>query len=208
MQFQYDYVGGSTPQNLHYLRCPRCITPVNPQFKLIIIPPDPPPIFNTRPENYVVDETNWLVTDDGSILTTEDGDPFITSEPNPADSASTTQLVSELAYPAGSVATVYLDLFDGDPTTTGTSILLPISGSATRTDIASALTTESGIAQNTSPLIVVSSSLVTINISYVGIYSAASGGALLVSGPVSASPSITSGAAVQFPSLGLSININ
>lgn len=208
MQFQYDFLGGTTPQNLHLLHCPKCMDDLNYQRKLIIIPPDPPPLFNTRPESYVVDETNWLVTDDDSILTTAADEPFITSEPNPADSASASQLLSELTYPAGSVATAYLDLFDGDPQTTGQSILLSITGSATRTDVASSLTTVSGIAQNTSPLTVVSSSLATTNVSYVGIYSAASGGALLVSGPVSASPSITSGAAVQFPSLGLSININ
>lgn len=208
MQFQYDFLGGSTPQNLHLLHCSRCMDDLNYQRKLIIIPPDPPPIFNTRPENYVVDETNWLTTDDGSILTTDDGVPFITSEPNPADSASASQLLAELVYPAGSVGVAYLDLFDGNPLTTGTSILLPISGSATRTDVSASLTTASGIAQNTSPLTIVSSSLATINVSYIGIYSSASGGVPLVSGPVAASPSITLGSAVQFPSLGLSININ
>lgn len=208
LQFQFDFRGGATPVNTGWLRCPRCITPYTYQKKLIIIPPDPPPIFNTRPEPYGVDEVNWLVTDDDSILTTAADEPFITSEPNPADSASASQLLSDLIYPSGSVATVYLDLFDGDPETIGQSILLSITGSATRTDVASSLTTVSGIAQNTSPLTVVSSSLATTNVSYVGIYSAASGGALLASSPVSASPSITSGAAVQFPSLGLTININ
>lgn len=56
LQFQYDFRGGSTPMNMGWLRCPRCISPLTYQRKLLIIPPDPPPIFNTMPENYPVDE--------------------------------------------------------------------------------------------------------------------------------------------------------
>lgn len=87
MQWQYDFLGGSVPQNRQLLLCPRCLDALRWQAKLIIIPPDPPPIFNTRPETYTVDETNWLVTDDGSVITTEGSDPIITSVPNPGDPA-------------------------------------------------------------------------------------------------------------------------
>lgn len=87
LHWQYDFAGTSVPINKGWLRCPRCITPVNYQKQLIIIPPDPPPIFNTRPETYTVDETNWLVTDDGTIIATASDQTIITSVPNPDEAA-------------------------------------------------------------------------------------------------------------------------
>ncbi len=71
MQFQYDFLGGSVPQNTGFLVCPRCVDGLNFQRMLLIIPPDPPAIFNTRPEIYSVDETNFMVTEDDDILTTD-----------------------------------------------------------------------------------------------------------------------------------------
>jgi len=45
----------------------------NEQFRTLIIPPDPDPLFNARPEPYTIDETDWRVTQDGSIRETQDG---------------------------------------------------------------------------------------------------------------------------------------
>ncbi len=84
MQFQYDFVGGATPQNLGFLVCPTCLDGLSFQNMLLILPPDPAPIFNTRPEPYAVDETNWLTSHDGDILSTQDGEEFITSIPSPS----------------------------------------------------------------------------------------------------------------------------
>jgi hypothetical protein len=106
------------------------------------------------------------------------------------------------------VSSVYLDLFNGDPATTGVSVLSAITGSATRTDIASQLTTVLGIAKNTSPIVITSASAVTININYAALYDAALGGTLLARGSLSASPTIASGNPVQFASIGLQINLN
>jgi hypothetical protein len=208
MQFQYDYMGGSSPQNLGLIVCGMCLDDLAFQQKLLILPPDPQPIFNTRPENYVVDETSWLTTQDDSIISAQDGELFITSIPNPSDAANTSVLASTIRYPSGSVSTVYLDLFDGNPATNGRSVLSAITGSAVRTNIASQLTTVSGIAENTSPIVVSSSSASTTNISYAAVYSASSGGTLLASGSLSASPTIAKGNPVQFASLGLQINLN
>lgn len=83
MQFQYDFMGGSVPQNLGLLVCSRCLDDLNWQQKLLILPPDPRPIANTRPEPYVVDETSWMTTQDGDVITAEDGETFITPIPNP-----------------------------------------------------------------------------------------------------------------------------
>lgn len=199
--WQYDYQGGSTPQNLRLLVCTRtCRDELNHNNQLLIIPPDPPPIFNARPEFYDVDETNWLTTQDEDILTTQSGVELIQSIPNPASEANTTYLTSRLDYPSGVVTTLYLDLFQGGaPGSGGISILLAITGSATRTDVASSVEATATFAENTSDITVTSSSLAISNVSHVGLYSAASGGTLLVSGAVAASqPTIWQGTAVVF----------
>lgn len=88
MQFQYDYMGGSTPQNLGVLVCSRCLDELSFQNKLLILPPDPKPFFNTRPEPYAVDETNWMTTEGGSVIDTQDGESIITPVPNPSSTES------------------------------------------------------------------------------------------------------------------------
>lgn len=87
MSFQYDYNGGYQPVNTGYLVCPRCMDDWNMQRRLLVIPPDPPPLMNTRPENYSIDETNFLTTESGDIIDTQSGEPFIQSLPNPGDTA-------------------------------------------------------------------------------------------------------------------------
>lgn len=44
-----------------------------PFLQTLILPPDPDPLFNTRPEPYTIDETDWRVTQDGEIRETQDG---------------------------------------------------------------------------------------------------------------------------------------
>lgn len=208
LQWQYSYQGAFSPMNTRYLVCPNHVDPLNPQDQAYILPPDPLPVFNARPEPYTLDETSWLTTEDDSILATEDGDQFITAIPNPSSTANTSVLASTILYSGGSVATAYLDLFDGDPAGTGRSVLSAITGSSTRTDISSQLTTVLGIAQNTSPIVIATASASQTNISYAAIYSAAADGVLLASGTLSASPTIADGNPVQFNALGLQININ
>jgi hypothetical protein len=108
----------------------------------------------------------------------------------------------------GSVAVAYLDLFDGDPASGGRSVLSAITGSATRTNIASSLTTVLGVAKNPDVIVVSTASESQTNVSWVGLYSAATAGTLLMRGPCSASPTIALGNPVQFPALGLQINLN
>ena len=217
LQFQYAYNGGSSPINTGFLVCRRCIDPINEQFKLLIIPPDPPPIFNTRAENYTVDETNWLTTGDavaghngGDIIADGGGRTFISNQPNPADNADTALLATTISAPGASVSVLYLDLFNGNPTTIGTSILSLITGSATRTNIASSIerTNTNQTAINPNVITVTSASENTTNVTHVGFYSAAFGGTLLMSGKISASsPTIVEGAAVQFNALSIVITL-
>lgn len=210
MAWQYAYRGSMNPINTQILTCGRqtCLDPLNPQDSPLILPPDPLPVFNARPFPYTLEETSWLATEDGDILDTEAGDDLITPIPNPSDAANTSILRCSIVAPSGSVATAYLDLFDGNPSSGGRSVLLAITGSSTRTNIAANLTTTSGIATNTSAIVVSAASDSQTNISWVGIYSASISGALLMSGTVSASPTIAIDNPVQFNALGLSINLN
>ena len=208
LQFDYQFMGGSVPQSTGFVVCGPCSDRLNFQQALIILPPDPPSFMNVRPENYYVDETTFLTTEDGDVLTTESDVPLSPDIPDQDDVAATSLLASSIVESGGSVAVAYLDLFNGDPSGAGTSVLSAITGSATRTNIASSLTTNAGVATNTSALTVASESAATVNVSYVGIYNAASGGTLLMSGAVSASPTIAEGNVVQFAALGLSIDLN
>lgn len=208
LQWQLAYMGSVNPQNTRFLVCPTCLDPLNSQDTPNILPPDPLPVYNARPEPYAIDETSWMTTEDEDIITTQDGELFITSIPNPSDAANTTNLYCSIGSSGGSVATAYLDLFDGDPAGSGRSVLSAITGSSTRTDIAADLTTISGVATNPDYIVISSASASQTNVSYVGIFDAATDGTLLMSGPVSASPTIADGNPVQFDPLALNINLN
>lgn len=191
------------------LVCQNHLDPLDPQLAALILPPDPLPVYNARmgyEDPY--GETSWMFIEDGSILSTQDGDPMVTAIPSPSTAANTTNLVTEILAPGGSVAVAYLDLFDGNPSSGGRSVLAAITGSSVRTDIAAFLTTVLGKATNTQALLVAAESENQTNISWVGIYSASISGALLMSGTCSASPTIALGNPVQFPALGLSVNLN
>ena len=54
LKWQHQYAGAKL-QNLRILVCSACLDDPQPQLRAIIIPPDPVPILNPRPENYVSD---------------------------------------------------------------------------------------------------------------------------------------------------------
>lgn len=72
LQWQFDFRGPNL-QNLRILVCRHCLDLPQPQLKPRIIPADPLPIMNARPEGFSVDEQNWTVTQDGSYLITQTG---------------------------------------------------------------------------------------------------------------------------------------
>jgi len=221
LKFQFDYRGTSTPVNIRVLCCPTCLDIPNPQLTPNVLSPDPAPIFNARPEPYTVDETDWFGTEpafrsdgagasDSDIITTQDGNP-LTLENNPSKNASTVHFVASLAKTGVSLTTAYLDFFNGNPTTNGTSVLVSLTGSRTRTNVASQLTNVSGIYQNADFIIVTSSASAITNVNYLAVYDAASGGNLLVSGPLAVKgppSSVTAGVPIVFDPLFLQINTN
>lgn len=81
--------GGNTLINLGYLSMPPYLDEPQPQLRTLILPADPPVIFNTRPEPYAMDETNWRTTQDGDmrdptgIRETQDLQLRVTSTANP-----------------------------------------------------------------------------------------------------------------------------
>ena len=53
--WQFEWTGPKL-QNLRRQVCPPCLDKPQPQRKLIILPPDPVPVLNPRPELYVTDD--------------------------------------------------------------------------------------------------------------------------------------------------------
>lgn len=215
--WQYDYRGSPILQNTRIMVCTtNCYDVPQVQLAPYILPPDPPPTFNAFPEPYALDEDSYLSTAgstpftlDGDTITTLSGDPITPNEPNPADDPQTCILVSAISAPSGSVTLAYLDLFNGNPLTDGYSALATITGSTTRVNIASDLEiTSENIATNLATLVVSSSIVSAANVSYVGLYNAATGGTLLMSGALSSAPTLVAGYILQFNALGLSIDLN
>jgi len=72
---------GAKVQNLRLLVCKTCWDNPQPQLKAIVIPADPLPIYNPRPEAYAETVPNFIATESetfsGSDLTTQGGDNII-----------------------------------------------------------------------------------------------------------------------------------
>lgn len=80
LAWQYFYAG-PVLQNSQMLYCPTCLTPPNPNLQTIIIPPDPMPVMNARPENFVAAEVDFIVISPGNyILVDEDGNEFVANQ--------------------------------------------------------------------------------------------------------------------------------
>lgn len=81
LQWQYQW-SGARLQNLRLLVCTTdCLDKPQPQLKSIIIPADPTPVLNPRPEQYAVTVPSFVATESatfsGSDLTAENGDNLI-----------------------------------------------------------------------------------------------------------------------------------
>jgi hypothetical protein len=70
LRWQHDYAGFDVVSQ-NFLVFPDEYDVPNRQLGALILPPDPTPIMNARPEQYTIDE------EPGSAITTEDGDVLI-----------------------------------------------------------------------------------------------------------------------------------
>lgn len=58
LQYQW-YWAGTTTIKLDLLVCEHCFDEPNPQLITFALPPDPPPVYNPRPENFAADFQNF-----------------------------------------------------------------------------------------------------------------------------------------------------
>lgn len=215
LQWQFAYQGSALPQNTRRLVCDRCLDPLNPQDAPYIIPPDPLPVINARPGASSVDEGSWLITDEGEIIATQDGDYIGTAIPNPDDAANASRITLARVDSPGllslfaSLGIAYLDIFDGEPSAGGSSVLAALTGSATRTNLASSLSLYRSDTRLVNPaaITITSAALTRVNASHAAFYGAPTGGAPLISGPIGLSQTIAEGNPVTVAPLGIDIEV-
>jgi len=82
LNWQYQYAGPRL-QNLRLLVCDICLDTPQPQLKPRILPPDPVPVMNARPELFDIDNETFIVTNSGDYLVTHDGTYLVTWMPAP-----------------------------------------------------------------------------------------------------------------------------
>lgn len=72
MQFQWDWAGTKLVKKRILVSVDELDVPQE-QLRTIILPPDPPPIMNARPENYYIDEqpVSTRYTMDGRVRVTQ-----------------------------------------------------------------------------------------------------------------------------------------
>jgi hypothetical protein len=178
LQWQYEFNGAGL-YNKRLLVCSRCLDVPQPQFLNPILPPDPTPVLNARPPNY----------------------PVNFQSPNQ-------QLLAQIFCGSNLDETLlFIDLYLGNPATTGTSQLSSITGSATRTNVASIMTDGPAIYVNTSDIVFTSSSQNSVNISYVAFFSAAMGGTLVAYGPLAQPQTVVKYNGLEFPTGNMVITV-
>lgn len=64
---------GSQLINLRILVHPDHLDIPQEQLRTLVIPPDPDPLFNARPEPYAIDEENFRTTNSGQLRVTNNG---------------------------------------------------------------------------------------------------------------------------------------
>jgi hypothetical protein len=156
LRFQFQYAGVGVI-DLHLLVCNRCLDELQPQLTATIIPIDPEPIMDARPEYYSVDEA-------GPVQNLE----------------------AEIFYSGGSVPSdFYLDLYFGDPSSDGSSVLSQITDSAVRPNAGSSFGTPvENICTNTSAVSFTDRAIASVNVDYVAVFDASTNGNLIASAPL------------------------
>jgi len=88
LQWQYDW-RGATIQNIRVLVCTPCLDTPQEQLRAIVVPADPTPIINARPEDYQLDETDYQTVSYPTVIDPKTGIPI----------PSTTNLIAEDGSP-------------------------------------------------------------------------------------------------------------
>ena len=74
LSFQYDWAGAAMMKK-NIMVCRSCMDRAQPQLRAIVLPADPPPIMNPRPENFVNASTDFRVTSGLNTVNAKTGIP-------------------------------------------------------------------------------------------------------------------------------------
>lgn len=84
LSWQFDWRGNQLT-NLRILVCDICLDKPFEHYRPIVVPPDPPPIMNARPEQFLIDEQFpdglYIMTEGGNYLSTQGSGPLVTEGP-------------------------------------------------------------------------------------------------------------------------------
>lgn len=104
---------------------------------------------------------------------------------------------------------IFLDLYNGDPQGSGTSVLSAITGSAVRSNLNSALSAAAGGAtSNPNQIIVTSNAVGSATVTHVAFFNAATGGALVSSNALTASKAVIATNQVVFLAANLQLSLS
>lgn len=76
LRWKVQYAGPRL-QNLRYLVCEKCWDVPQEQLKPRILPPDPVPVMNARPADFLYADYDILSTEDDTGLTTQEDVPIV-----------------------------------------------------------------------------------------------------------------------------------
>lgn len=94
LHYQYQWAGTDLV-NLQIKVCDICMDVPAPFLKTIILPPDPPPVDQPRPEPYVFDEIDYRITEDGSVRATEGDNDRVLNSTGSEDYTQSTETDTE-----------------------------------------------------------------------------------------------------------------
>jgi hypothetical protein len=174
-QFQWN---ATKLYNQRLLVCRDCYDDPQQQLRTLILPPDPSPLANIRPEFFKKDESN-----------------------------PTQNLLAQIVTAQVSITTFFVDLYNGNPAQGGSSILSSLTGSATRIDAASRMTTVGSVARNTSAISITTTAQASGNAVYVAIFNASTAGTLLMSAQLLPPQTIVMWNGAQFPVGALQVTL-
>ena len=63
--------------------CPRCLDVPNPNERVLILPPDPAPVFDALPNAFPMEEDDYIVAEDTTPIIDESNSSDIIPENNP-----------------------------------------------------------------------------------------------------------------------------
>lgn len=79
LSWQHQW-NGTVLQNMRWLVCEDCLDIPAPFLQFYLIPPDPRPIANPRTEPYMLDEVDYLSTQQDVPITTQDDREIVTNQ--------------------------------------------------------------------------------------------------------------------------------